>query len=1005
MKLNEKLMNPPSQNRSLPFWSWNDKLDPQILRSQIQAMTKAKVGGYFMHARSGLKTSYLQPPWFTAIETGIEEGKKASLQPWVYDEEGWPSGFAGGKVTALGDRYHARGLRMQMHTNIEDIQHTDELLGTFAYTHNFKQIYPVTSLPDSAEVEGYIAMTHSVSPFYIDTLNPITTKAFIEATHELYASRFGNKMPEGFFTDEPRLSEGPIPWSYILPQEFEKEHGYSILDYLPSLYLPSDGYEAIRIDFWSTVNRLFVCSYMKQIFDWCELHKVKLTGHMMMEESLYSQMTGTSGSMPFYQFFHMPGIDSLRRMIHDPRMPKQVSSVAEQFGKSRVISESFALSGWDLNFEEMRWILNWQFVNGVNIICQHLQAYSLKGFRKRDYPPSLFIQQSWWPEYHRFNDYFARLSTLLIDGKKQIEVLLIHPMHTGWITYDGTNNVEIQAYDAAFSDATQKLSGLHIDYHLGDETIIAKYAQVQNGKLIIGEYTYSQIIIPSVLSLDIITTQLLIKFAKQGGHLYRLGELPKLIQGRPNPILIDLLQTVSVHLPDDSEIIAKVKTKLKYCISLSVQRKEETRLHYCLHDQGEALSLFIVNNSKCDCISGIEIDLGNNYQVSLLDLESNEESMISSSIRSFITNFEAMEGKVYLLRPEKVDKIAFSTSEQNISMIKPNHIWNIKQMDQNVLTLDCCEYRIDGGEWKREKAIIKVMKELLALQKKCLFELQFSFTIKDKQKIQGPIYLAIEESKNFNIFVNGNPVSFITGNYKDISFETIEITPTVIEGKNLITLKGTFKQSEHVYKTLFGGPVYETELNKLTYDMELEAIYIVGKFGAYSTTPFIKREREGLETKGPFFITRQPFKLNHGSFTEQGLLFFAGLLKLEQSINIEIEPGKRIIIDLGSPRTHLLQLWVNNQLVKTFLWAPWRVDITPYVQNGSNTISIKLFASNRNMLGPHHHINGENYSVGPQSFEGVFSWLERPSEAVPIDRSLATKSYWADSYTFVRFGF
>jgi hypothetical protein len=53
----------------------------------------------------------------------------------------------------------------------------------------------------------------------------------------------------------------------------------------------------------------------------------------------------------------------------------------------------------------------------------------------------------------------ARLSTLLIEGKKIVEVLLLHPMHTGWITYDGTDNPAIQHYDAAFSDATKTLSG------------------------------------------------------------------------------------------------------------------------------------------------------------------------------------------------------------------------------------------------------------------------------------------------------------------------------------------------------------------------------------------------------------------------------------------------------------------------------------------------------------------------------------------------------------------
>lgn len=225
------------------------------------------------------------------------------------------------------------------------------------------------------------------------------------------------------------------------------------------------------------------------------------------------------------------------------------------------------------------------------------------------------------------------------------------------------------------------------------------------------------------------------------------------------------------------------------------------------------------------------------------------------------------------------------------------------------------------------------------------------------------------------------------------------------EGANTILLSCTFFQSEHVYKTLFGDNVYETEMNKLTYDMELESIYLLGNFSVYSETAYRKGEREALETEGPFYIKEQLTSLKHGSFTEQGLLFFAGILELEQEFVLENLSNDPVLLDLGKPRVQMAQLWIHDTLVKTFLWAPWKVDITPYVKQGINKVRLKLFASNRNMLGPHHHISGENYSVGPQSFEGVFSWCERPTEAVAIDRTMEKMNFWKDSYTFVRFGF
>lgn len=77
--------------RPVPFWSWNDKLEPDELRRQIGAMQDAGMGGFFMHARGGLETEYLSEDWFRAVEASVDEAKKRGMQAWCYDENGWPS--------------------------------------------------------------------------------------------------------------------------------------------------------------------------------------------------------------------------------------------------------------------------------------------------------------------------------------------------------------------------------------------------------------------------------------------------------------------------------------------------------------------------------------------------------------------------------------------------------------------------------------------------------------------------------------------------------------------------------------------------------------------------------------------------------------------------------------------------------------------------------------------------------------------------------------------------
>ena len=82
----------------IPFWSWNDELDEQGLVEQIEWMNENGVGGFFMHARGGLKTEYLGEKWFSCIKACCEKAEELGMEAYAYDENGWPSGFVGGKL-------------------------------------------------------------------------------------------------------------------------------------------------------------------------------------------------------------------------------------------------------------------------------------------------------------------------------------------------------------------------------------------------------------------------------------------------------------------------------------------------------------------------------------------------------------------------------------------------------------------------------------------------------------------------------------------------------------------------------------------------------------------------------------------------------------------------------------------------------------------------------------------------------------------------------------------
>ena len=89
---------------------------------------------------------------------------------------------------------------------------------------------------------------------------------------------------------------------------------------------------------------------------------------------------------------------------------------------------------------EVNNIYEWQMVRGINLLCPHLQGYSVRGIRKRDYPPAMYYQQPWWSVYDKFVDAMSRESMILAESKKVTDILVIHPQTTAWSEFSDSGN-------------------------------------------------------------------------------------------------------------------------------------------------------------------------------------------------------------------------------------------------------------------------------------------------------------------------------------------------------------------------------------------------------------------------------------------------------------------------------------------------------------------------------------------------------------------------------------
>ncbi|MCD6384953.1 glycoside hydrolase, partial [Candidatus Sumerlaeota bacterium] len=472
--LKEKFKQPETKYRSVAFWSWNDDLKPEELKRQIKLIKSGGWGGFFMHARLGLITRYLSSEWMECVRVCIEEAERSGLFAWLYDEYKWPSGFAGGIVPAQSEKFRLKALvLLQMKNAKSKIRNQETTLTTNptckeenligieektnykflkAELHQGKELcfYVYTSPPGESWFNGTC---------YVDLLNPETVKEFIKCTHQAYASRFSahfcGRVP-GIFTDEPSISfftlpSPSLPWTDEFPKRFMQENGYSILDHLTELFFDTGNFHKIRFDYWRTITHLFVESFTQQIYNWCEKNHLLLTGHFMKEDSILEQIQWIGSAMPHYEYMHQPGIDHLGRNIQGNLTAKQISSVAHQLGRERVLSEMFGCAGQNLSFKDRKWIVDWHFVHGINFVNPHLALYSMRGERKRDYPPNLFFQQPWW-EYNKYlEDYIARLSYVLSQGERVVDILLLHPIGSGWSVYSPLSVRPVQELDESLN--------------------------------------------------------------------------------------------------------------------------------------------------------------------------------------------------------------------------------------------------------------------------------------------------------------------------------------------------------------------------------------------------------------------------------------------------------------------------------------------------------------------------------------------------------------------------
>ncbi|MFA6173803.1 MAG: glycosyl hydrolase, partial [Kiritimatiellales bacterium] len=561
MNIENDFKNPGAEWRGKPFWAWNGKLEKAELLRQIGVMKEMGFGGFFMHSRTGMETEYLGDEWFDLINACADEAEKLGLEAWLYDEDRWPSGLAGGIVSQHPEfRQKAILLDLSYKTDL-----SDQVVGQWVAKLDgavCTELEPFTgTVPAGKTLLTFRVIEQGRSGFYngftyIDTMNRDATEAFLKSTHERYAAKCGGRLGKsikGIFTDEPHRGalldgfsmympngEYTVPYTQKLFDEFQARFGYDLKEKLPELFLQVEGrrISQVKWHYVELLQRLFLENFAVPCKAWCEEHNLILTGHVLHEDNLTAQTAMSGSMMRYYEHMTFPGVDVLGEHNRNYWIVKQLASAARQTGQTRLLSELYGCTGWQMPFAGHKAVGDWQALLGINLRCHHLSWYTMRGEAKRDYPASILHQSAWYQEYKHIEDYFSRFGLMMAQGEPVCDLLVINPVetfwaqfHLGWSKGLGLQDEHLKTLEAKYQTLFTWLLESQIDFDYGDEEMMSRLASVEGDTLRVGRASYKTVLISGAKTIRSSTLKLLEQFVAAGGKVVVAGEAPTHVDG------------------------------------------------------------------------------------------------------------------------------------------------------------------------------------------------------------------------------------------------------------------------------------------------------------------------------------------------------------------------------------------------------------------------------------------------------------------------------------------
>ena len=990
----ELFRDPTAEYRGAPFWAWNCDLQDDMLRREIAVMQQMGMGGFHMHTRSGMGVRYLSDAFMDKVRLCVEEARRRGMLAWLYDEDKWPSGFAGGYVTQkeenrqcfllLTPRRPDAGSRLLARYEVS--------LDEGGRLASYRRL--AEDEPWDRPVWYAVEQRTKASPWfhfngYVDTMKPSAIRDFIHITHDRYLEALGKDMGAicpAIFTDEPQMprkttlsrssdvQDVVLPWTQDLEESYVGAFGESLLDRLPEVVweLP-EGVSLTRYRFHDHTAERFVSAFCDQIGAWCRDHGVLMTGHMMDEGTLEGQTRAVGEVMRAYRAFTLPGVDQLcdgREFV----TVKQAASSAHQQGCPGVASELYGVTNWDFDFKGHKLQGDWQAALGVSVRVHHLYWCSMHGESKRDYPASIGHQSPWWKEYPFIEDHFARVNTLMTRGRPLIRIGVIHPIESCWIAFGpndltGLRRAEL---DRRFEELTRWLLFDTLDFDYICESTLPSLHRPGDG-FRVGEMTYAAVIVPACETLRRTTLDRLRAFREKGGKVIFLGEAPKYVDARPCDDARIFAQTCEC-LPWDRDRLNRSLLPVREARLLTRRGAPAEGLLCAMRADGDCRNVFLAHalppdRRAPDSQEEYQLEMKGRWEVAAYDTLTGDirpypaehgpgntilswtcwgqDSLLlrfspaAGAASPVVARENALNGSYGIRMVEDLTPTREPASE---SFLPPPD--EVLPAEDNVLVLDTARWRTDDGPWQDEEDMLRIgvaAKERLGISTASVSgaqpwalppevaEHEISLRIAFNSRIELPsARLALEDVDRSRVLFNGAPV---------------DRTPA-----------GFF--ADESIACLRVGPiragVNTVEITKpLSASACVENAFLLGRFGV------------GVRGADKW-IMPAPRTLAYGDWTVQGFPFYSGPM----IYRFRVEGARRLKLRLGRFSAPCVTAELDGRRIANLSLSPSEADLG-FLGEGVHSLDITVFPSRINTFGALHLNDPSVIWFGPAAWRSA----------------------------------